>query len=76
LTPIALPGFYWVVSVPERGLTISPDVNTLTLEMGIIDKFSPLNLFRFQSAVAIEELLCGAASELGAAACSKKRPGP
>jgi len=31
--PIALSGLYWVVPVPERGLTISPDGNTFTLEM-------------------------------------------
>jgi hypothetical protein len=31
--PIAPSGLYWVVPVPERGLTISPDGNTFTLEM-------------------------------------------
>jgi len=30
---IAPSGLYWVVSVPERDLTISPDENTFTLEM-------------------------------------------
>jgi hypothetical protein len=31
--PISPAGLYWVVPVPERGLTISPDGNTFTLEM-------------------------------------------
>jgi len=31
--PIAPSGLYWVVPVLERGLTISPDENTFTLEM-------------------------------------------
>jgi hypothetical protein len=31
--PISPSGLYWVVPVPERGLTISPDGNTFTLEM-------------------------------------------
>jgi hypothetical protein len=31
--PISSAGLYWVVPVPERGLTISPDGNTFTLEM-------------------------------------------
>jgi hypothetical protein len=31
--PIAPSGLYWVVAVPQRGLTISPDGNTFTLEM-------------------------------------------
>ncbi len=31
--PIAPSGLYWVVSVPEHGLIISPDGNTFTLEM-------------------------------------------
>jgi hypothetical protein len=31
--PIAPSGLYWVVPVPERGLTISPDRSTFTLEM-------------------------------------------
>jgi len=31
--PIAPSGLYWVVPVPERGLTISPDGKTFTLEM-------------------------------------------
>ena len=30
---IASSGLYWVVSVPEHGLTISPDEDTFTLEM-------------------------------------------
>jgi hypothetical protein len=31
--PIAPSGLYWVVPVPEHGLTISPDRKTFTLEM-------------------------------------------
>jgi hypothetical protein len=31
--PISPSGLYWVVPVPERGLAISPDGNTFTLEM-------------------------------------------
>jgi len=31
--PIAPSGLYWVVPVPERGLGVSPDGNTFTLEM-------------------------------------------
>lgn len=31
--PISPSGLYWVAPVPERGLTISPDGKTLTLEM-------------------------------------------
>ena len=31
--PIAPSGLYWVVPVLKRGLTISPDENTFTLEM-------------------------------------------
>jgi len=31
--PIAPSGLYWVVPVLERGLTISPDENTFTLEI-------------------------------------------
>jgi len=31
--PIASSGLYWVVPVPERGLTISADGSTFTLEM-------------------------------------------
>jgi hypothetical protein len=31
--PIAPSGLYWVVPVPEQGLTISPDGKTFTLEM-------------------------------------------
>jgi len=34
LHPLIAPSrLYWVVLVPERGLTISPDENTFTLEM-------------------------------------------
>jgi hypothetical protein len=39
--PIAPSGLYWVVPVPERGLTISADGNTFTLEMqnvGVVDQ--------------------------------------
>jgi hypothetical protein len=31
--PIAPSGLYWVVPVPEQGLTVSPDAKTFTLEM-------------------------------------------
>lgn len=31
--PIAPSGLYWVVPVPEDGLIVSPDGNTMTLEM-------------------------------------------
>jgi hypothetical protein len=31
--PIVPSGLYWVVAVPEQGLTISPDGKTFTLEM-------------------------------------------
>ena len=31
--PIAPSGLYWVVPVPEQGLTLSADARTLTLEM-------------------------------------------
>jgi hypothetical protein len=31
--PIAASGLYWVVPVPEHGLTISPDGNSFILEM-------------------------------------------
>ncbi|PYX19688.1 MAG: hypothetical protein DMG87_11700 [Acidobacteria bacterium] len=31
--PISPSGLYWVVPVPEHGLTISPDGSTFTLEM-------------------------------------------
>lgn len=31
--PISPAGLYWVVPVPDHGLTISPDGNTFTLEM-------------------------------------------
>lgn len=31
--PIAPSGLYWVVPVPEGGLVVSPDGNTMTLEM-------------------------------------------
>src|SRR5258708_13556122 len=33
IPPIGPSGLYWVVPVPERGLTISADGNTFTLEM-------------------------------------------
>jgi hypothetical protein len=39
--PISASGLYWVVPVPERGLTISADGNTFTLEMqnvGVVDQ--------------------------------------
>jgi hypothetical protein len=35
--PISPSGLYWAVPVPPRGLTISPDGNTLTLEMRNVD---------------------------------------
>jgi hypothetical protein len=31
--PISPSGLYWVVPVPESALTVSPDKNTITLEM-------------------------------------------